>query len=183
LEPNAIKNVLSSIVEYEPCLIITNSCLKKSKLYKSYKDVLKKVIRVDPLFPIHHTLITTNIFKIELFNFNYSEKYIETNYGHMYAIMNSLTEKNSIYIFGKDKKIISIRKERAKYEGKLVNLEKKLQNYAKFLSKKFESPIVYVLIFVYYNIFNKYPVKIFKGNVIEILKKIRNSYKIYDSNR
>jgi glycosyltransferase involved in cell wall biosynthesis len=110
-------------------LVITFSDLPESKMYASYNALLKDALRYDKVFPVHHTLITSNVFLHSIFDIKAAHQHILTNYGHMYALMHALSESGSVFVFGSNESIITIREHRAEFQITPLNLEQKVTDY------------------------------------------------------
>lgn len=102
--PNAIEKVLSIIQTESPALIIAsdkayNPRLQTNSLFANYQEFLSHFSNIDPYYPLSHTLISTNIFKRNIYNESIATMRLPTNYAHMYAIMPSLSHNGKIYAF------------------------------------------------------------------------------------
>jgi len=124
LNKDAITTVLR-LIKDKPALIIGRSHMQESKLFSSYAEAIKYVLPFDPIFPIHHTLITSNIFSRQEFDIQIAEENLSTNYGHMYA-MTKIFSKGRIYVLGETDKLFRERDIRAEFFWTPHNLEDKL---------------------------------------------------------
>lgn len=168
---DGISNVLKLIEKQNSALIITNSVLTKSKYFLNYSEVLNYFVLRDPLFPIHHTLITCNIFLRNLFDIDKAYETIKTNYGHMYAIMRNLKKEQGVYIFGKKEKVIIIRERRAAFAEAPIGLEYKLIQYVNYIGSLYNNCMTKNFVWLFYKVINRLPLCGFI-NVVKKIKKL-----------
>lgn len=157
LNSNALNRVLTLLIHHNPGFVITESSYEESVLFDSYRNLLKTLLPRDPIFPVHHTLITRNIFPRSGFNEKIAKTYSHTNYGHMYGLIDHIAKCNGVFLYSYSDALIRIRKERAPFAETPNNLEKKLIAYARQLSTALGCPRVgtNVVIFYKYRFFYK----------------------------
>lgn len=89
--------ILDCLRDMRPALFI-NSARRPSygfippKLFKSYQEFLELCMRVNPQMILAHSLITANIFRSDCFNCDFALSKIETCYGHMYGMLEGMSE-------------------------------------------------------------------------------------------
>lgn len=123
------KNAVSSLLELiqrKPALIIAGSDFEESKFFHDYSELLRYALPFDPIFPVHHTLITANVFPREAFDMDVALARISTSYGHMYAIAKHLGTAKGVFLLGKNESAFMVRDVRAEFHWVPANLESKL---------------------------------------------------------
>lgn len=146
---NGISRLYEKILEVNSELIIVgeknyNPGIENSIKFNSIKNYIKYFTEANPKFLLDNTLITLNIFKKTLFNFNEAKKRIPTEYSLMYGICYGLLtghqENKSIYFLNEP--IIEVRKQRAKFAIEPKNLHQKQRDYLFYLSEIANAPIL-----------------------------------------
>jgi glycosyltransferase involved in cell wall biosynthesis len=125
ISKNAIKSLLE-MIQKKPALIIVGSEFEEPKEFPDYRSLLQYVLPMDPIFPVHHTLITANVFPREAFDVGVALEMISTSYGHMYAISSHLGKGKGFFLLGKNERAFTIRDVRAEFHWIPHNLENKL---------------------------------------------------------
>ena len=150
LKPGGVQRVFDSLSE-SPDLVIAESDFDKSMHFDSYRNLLLHTHDKDPVFPVHHTLITKNIFPKSNFNLEAAYQQIDTNYSHMYGLIDNLKQAKKIIVFSKNSSAFSVREQRAAFADPPSNLERKLIN----LNFEIADSIIYKRlktdIWLYYN--------------------------------
>lgn len=103
------------ILKSSPVSLLISGIGQGPKLvwYGTYTDFLR---RNNPRTILNHSLITCNIFKKEIFDPEIARSRRRTNFGHMYAILDSL--KNGAMICVTSAPIFNVRTNRAPFEKK-----------------------------------------------------------------
>lgn len=151
LQPKGIQLILKYL-ELKPDLIVAESTRQETEIFKSYVELLKKLVVSDPIFPVHQTLITRNIFKKEIFDMSFAQEMIHTNYAHLYGLINKLKKDCKIIVFSKSESAFSVRDIRADFSDPPINLEKKLVELNRFIAKEINYPRLATDIYLYYNV-------------------------------
>ena len=125
INKNAVASLLE-LIQKRPALIITGSDFEASKFFPDYSALLRYALPFDPIFLVHHTLITANVFPRDGFDVEIALERISTNYGHMYAIAELLGTGKGVFLLGKNESVFKMRDVRAEFDVKPVDLENKL---------------------------------------------------------
>lgn len=137
-----ISRVIGNIIKFNSALLIVreknyNIDLDNSMSFKTIRGYIKYFSRLKPNFLLDHTLISSNIFKKNIFDFNAARNKYSSEYSLMYGIISGLLADNkedkSIYFLNKP--IIEVRQQRAKFATEPKNLIKKQKDYLIYLSK------------------------------------------------
>jgi glycosyltransferase involved in cell wall biosynthesis len=147
--PGAIKSVLSAL-ESKPALLIVESEFCERIEATSYWDLLRKVLPVDPIFQVHHTLITKNIFPKSSFDFEFAISMVDSNFSHIYGLMSHLSNPGKVTVFSKWEPAFKVRTNRPPFEVEPVNLEKKLIKLAFDFSAALKASQLYRGTWMYY---------------------------------
>lgn len=123
-------NIILEKLKSNPALIIAISEFKETMEFKNYKRLLEYTTIANPMFPIHHTLITANIFPRQAFNIATARIRKPTSYGHMYAITNHIANAEGIIVLGKSESAIAVRDTRAEFDSPVPNIRWKLTKYS-----------------------------------------------------
>ncbi len=150
LNPKGIQRILKYL-ELKPDLIVAESARQETEIFKSYIELLEKLTVSDPIFPVHQTLITRNIFKKEIFDMSFAKKMIHTNYAHLYGLISKLKKDCKIIVISKNESAFSVRDIRAEFADPPINLEKKLVELNRFIAKEINYPKLATDIYLYYN--------------------------------
>jgi len=151
---DGIQQVVDVLEALSPSLVITTSSLRQSSYYQDYRHLLLDVSGADPLFPVHHTLITANIFARTLFGVETALQKRSTNYGHMYALLRGLRSGGSVYCFGNAKPVIAVRQTRAPFALEPLNLKRKLIEYQSAVARTFGVPYLALYVRLFYYLLN-----------------------------
>lgn len=125
ISKNAVASLLE-LIKQKPALIIAGSDLEESRSFPDYSALLRYALPRDPIFPVHHTLITANVFPKDGFDIEIASERISTSYGHMYAITEHLGTGKRVFLLGKNESAFKTRDVRAEFHWIPVNLENKL---------------------------------------------------------
>jgi glycosyltransferase involved in cell wall biosynthesis len=119
-------STLLELLRQNPALIIAGSDFSETRSFHDYAALLRYALSFDPIFPVHHTLITANIFPRKSFDMEVAKARISTSYGHMYAISEHLGTGKGILLLGKHESLFRIRDVRADFHWIPIKLEAKL---------------------------------------------------------
>ena len=150
LNPGGIHRVMDAI-EKDFDFLITESNMEHSLRFDSYKILLEYLHIADPIFPVHHTLITKNVFPRTAFDINYAMSKLDTNYSHMYGLINHLKISKSLYIFSKIESAFTTRTERAPFAETPTQLEKKLVKLSACIAEQIGYKRLWLNTWLYYN--------------------------------
>lgn len=128
--PGSISRILSAL-EQRPALLIVESDFPERIEAGSYREFLHKVLPRDPIFQVHHTLITKNVFPRAAFDLKFAEDRLASNYAHMYGLMPHLARDGRVVLFSKAESAFRVRDERAPFADPPTNLENKLVQLAR----------------------------------------------------
>lgn len=148
--PGALDRVLSAL-ECKPALLIVESEFVEYIEAESYSDLLKKALPLDPIFQVHHTLITKNIFPKSAFDLDFAKSKLDTNYSHIYGLLSHLSKPGKAAVFSKNEAAFKIRKVRPAFAVQPVNLERKLIQLSLDFSKALNIYQLYLGTWMYYN--------------------------------
>lgn len=128
IRPDGIDNVIDTLRIYPAALLIVGLQKERSVYFPNYQEFIAGV-PTEQL--VHHTLITCNIFKKELFDCSVARKY-RRDYGAMRAIMRSLKHQvGTVYLT--DLPIIKIRENRAPFGEKTGPIRIMQISYLRYL--------------------------------------------------
>jgi glycosyltransferase involved in cell wall biosynthesis len=125
INPGGVRRVIEALAQ-DPDLVIAESSSAATKSYDSYKALLQHVRDQDPVFPVHHTLITKNIFPKSKFDLALAQDTVQTNYGHMYGLVESLKSARKIIVLSAQDSAFHVRDVRAEFADPPTKLEDKL---------------------------------------------------------
>lgn len=125
MNPGGVRRVIEALAQ-EPDLVIAESNFAATKAFESYKALLQHVSDQDPVFPVHHTLITKNIFPRSKFDLPLAQGTVQTNYGHMYGLVESLKSATKVIVLSAQESAFHVRDVRAEFADPPTNLEDKL---------------------------------------------------------
>ncbi len=125
ISKNAVNSLLE-LIQRKPALIIAGSDFEESKFFHDYSALLSYALPLDPIFPVHHTLITANVFPRDGFDAEVASDRLSTSYGHMYAITEHLGTGKRVFLLGKNESAFKTRDVRAEFHWVPVDLENKL---------------------------------------------------------
>jgi glycosyltransferase involved in cell wall biosynthesis len=180
LHNSALEKLLRIIREYDPALIIVRDGeygnLKESGLFDNYGRFVKYICRIQPNYIIAHTLITSNVFQRNIFDLQVAQKFIMTNYGHMYAIAGNLKKSGKVFV--SVDKVFKVREQRAKFAQAPKNLRLKLIRYLVYLGETHRSPELKVFAYRFFlieDIFINIPKRYIKKILIFLGIKINRA--------
>jgi glycosyltransferase involved in cell wall biosynthesis len=134
LVEHAVERLLE-LLNKRPALVIAASSFRETRRYSDYADLLQNVLPLDPVFPVHHTLITTNVFPKANFNVSIAKERIATDYGLSYAILTSMREGDGIILLSQNDSLFNIRDVRAQFHWVPIRLDAKLICFCSYLSE------------------------------------------------
>jgi glycosyltransferase involved in cell wall biosynthesis len=133
--PGAIAKILDFLTQ-QPALLIVESDFERRIEAQTYRDFLHEVLPLDPIFQVHHTLITKNVFPRNKFDLDFAETRLPTNYAHMYGLLTHLSQgQGKVIAFSKKESAFRVRDERAPFAENPSNLEAKLVQLARDFSE------------------------------------------------
>ena len=93
---------LLQVLRYEkPDLVILDGEDHVPSFYPDYSSCVRDMrIKKRNRFSLTHTLITANVFKIQLFDMPYACRRLGTDYPHMFGFMKKLTQKGTVAVLG-----------------------------------------------------------------------------------
>lgn len=141
LLPGGIDKIMSFLGEVPAFLILIGldfnpkNKFSRDKLFPSYKDFVSSVPKN---ILLDHGMITTNIFRRDIFNIPVAEKNLPSEFGHLYAIRDQLDKYGAVYLYNKP--VIRIRTHNYHFlEYKavlyLINLSKVYRGITPFIIK------------------------------------------------
>jgi glycosyltransferase involved in cell wall biosynthesis len=135
----------------------------------SYLSLLKKVFIQDPIFQVHHTLITRNIFRRKIFDLEFAAKMLHTNYAHIYGLLHSLAkDDNRVVVFSKSESAFEVRVNRAPFAETPTGLERKLVQLSKDYSVAMGDYQLYNATWIFFNI--RFLYKLIYGKTLKRLR-------------
>lgn len=149
-------SLLLKLITKKPALIIAGSEFEESMSFEDYSSLLRHVLPFDPIFPVHHTLITANVFPKASFDITVAVERLHTNYGHMYAIAKHLGQGKGVFLMGKKERVFTIRDTRAEFHWTPVNLQNKLLDFCFYLSDLLGIKKLKVNVWLFYRAFRIY---------------------------
>lgn len=95
LEAGAVGRVLSVLSAERPALLILRDGLLEAgagedRAYADYGACIREEMKRAASFALSHTLITSNVFRKDVFDLNVATSMLHTNYAHMYGLLNGL---------------------------------------------------------------------------------------------
>ncbi len=145
--PGAVLHVLETVASPEPpdLLICFDTNyevrLARPQRFPSYRDYASACAAANPHALIEHTLVSSNVFRTDLFDQATAEATLATDYSHMYAVLTSLAAQGgSIHVT--DQPVITVRKNRAPAVDGVwpTNLEKSWLEYLNWQKNLFKIP-------------------------------------------
>jgi len=109
----------------------------ESRLFNTYGELVDSIAKINPHFLLAHTLITSNIFKREIFDIPFAYRNISSNYGHMYAMLVNLI--NGGHIFFLNDPIFIVRQSRAEFSETPKLLGIKQAKYLHYIGKTYNN--------------------------------------------
>lgn len=150
LRPNGIRRVVAAL-ENAPDFLIVESDFEQTATYPSYRQLLQAAAERDPIFPVHHTLITRNIFPKSGFDLAAARNNLPTSYCHMYAVLEHISNAASIAVLSKLDAAISVRDVRPDFADPPSNLEAKLVQLSRRIAEAVHYPPLRTDIWLFYN--------------------------------
>ena len=141
IEKDGIDNVMDTLRVYPVSLLIVG--IRKEEPI-SFKNCTRFITGVPTELLVHHTLITCNIFKKELFDYERARKYWR-NYGAMRTIMRSLEWKGGT-IYLTDLPVIKIRENRAPFNENTGPIRIMQLSYLRYLGLSYSRILSYIYI-------------------------------------
>lgn len=95
IEPGAVVRILKLLSGKHPDLVILRdgiqgSDVKEETIYPDYGACVREEMRGTEGFALAHTLITSNVFRKDVFNMERAAAMAYTNYSHMYGLLSGL---------------------------------------------------------------------------------------------
>lgn len=149
LNPGGVRRVLESLQE-APDLLIAESNFRQTMRFDSYRDLLLYVSQQDPIFPVHHTLITKNVFPKAAFDLVFAQEKLPTNYAHMYGMLEHLKQADKIMVLSAQDSAFHVRDVRAEFADPPTNLEDKLIELNRRIAEALDYPPLATDIWLYY---------------------------------
>jgi glycosyltransferase involved in cell wall biosynthesis len=149
LNRGGVHRVFETLKE-TPGLLIAESAFKQTMRFDSYCNLLQHMSEIDPVFPVHHTLITRNVFPRTGFDIAYAQENIQTNYGHMYGMIAHLKTAHNIVVLSAQESAFHVRKVRAAFAEPPTNLEDKLIELNRRIAEELHYPPLSKEIWLYY---------------------------------
>ncbi len=100
IEVGGVEKLITQLVAEAPELIILDHVLNEPRLYPSYKSCLLNEMKQTLDFPLHHTLITANVFKKEIFDIPYAHTKLGLEYAQMFGLMRNSNTFKKIIVMG-----------------------------------------------------------------------------------
>jgi len=146
LNPGALAHVLAALQEPKLALLILldtgyDSRLSRPARFGSYRDFAAECARVNPHVLVQHTLLTSNVFLTERFDFAAAEAAAQTNYPHMYGLLTGLLKQGGEVVVS-DFPAITIRERRAPAVDGVwpTNLERSWRDFLTWQKQQFNLP-------------------------------------------
>ncbi len=141
---NALSTIFDIVNRADPVLITVGNGrygdINKTRTFEDYSAFLCHVLKAQPNYLIANTLITSNIFAKDVFDLEVATRYLNTNYGHMYAIVGNLSKGGKVHLSIEN--IFKVRDQRAPFSTKLRFLRFKLVGYLWQLGRIYkDSPV------------------------------------------
>lgn len=149
LNPGGVRRVLEALKQ-APGLLIAESNFGQTMKFDSYRDLLQHVSAQDPIFPVHHTLITKNVFPKARFDLAYAQEMLPTNYAHMYGMVEHLKSARDILVLSAPESAFHVRDVRAEFADPPSNLEDKLIGLNRAIAAALNLPALRTDIWLYY---------------------------------
>lgn len=91
LEPNGVRRTLDILASLNPTLLIfTEEKELRSSCYQDYRTAVASERMKPADFVLHNTLISRNVFKKSVFDFEFAERMMQSSFAHMFGIMKNL---------------------------------------------------------------------------------------------
>jgi glycosyltransferase involved in cell wall biosynthesis len=146
INPYALEHVLTALRAEKPGLMIvldTNypAKLKRPARFASFRDLSAECSRVDLHLLAEHSLITSNIYRTEVFDKAFSEAMMHTFYAHMYGLVHGLAKRGGSVYLPADP-VITVRQRRAAaVDGVWPDIiEKAWVDYLTWMKRKLDVP-------------------------------------------
>lgn len=149
LRPQGIRRVLTRL-QSSPEFLIVDSDLDQSGTFASYRQLLDATSKRDPIFPVHHTLITRNVFPKDGFDLDVARKNLPTSYCHMYAVLNHLVAATRIVVLSKHDSVITVRDVRPAFAEPPSGLDRKLIQLNRSIAEALHYPRLGTDVWLYY---------------------------------
>lgn len=133
-----------------PALLIVESDFSQEFRASSYAALQRRIRWHDPVFLVHHTLITKNIFPRAAFDSDFATRTVASNYAHMYGLMHHLSRAGTVVLFGRGDAAFRVRDQRAPCDQLPENLEHKLVRLARDFAASLEFRGMYWAMLLYY---------------------------------
>ena len=99
IEEGALTRVRDLLIQDSPALVVFdgNDALE-TRRYPDYRGCLRDEMIRQRMFPIMHSLITTNVFLKESFDMSLARAKSHTNYGHMFGLVSGLRKGGAVTV-------------------------------------------------------------------------------------
>jgi glycosyltransferase involved in cell wall biosynthesis len=146
INADALERVVQTLQNVDLALMInldTNyqAVLKRPCQFASFRDFATECARLNPHLLAEHSLITSNIFRTEVFDQALAEATMSTSYAHMYGLASGLIKKGGA-VYLPDFPVVTVRARRAPAVDGVWpgNLEKAWVDYLNWLKKEADLP-------------------------------------------
>ena len=147
--PGSLARICAEL-QNAPALLIVESDFEQQFRATCYADLLRRVLWHDPVFLVHHTLITKNIFPRAGFDTDFATRKLATSYAHMYGLLSHLCQTGAVVLFSRDESAFRVREQRAPFDQVPQNLERKLVRLARDFAAALRFPGMFWAVLLYY---------------------------------
>lgn len=118
LETGGIVRILELLTSLQPALLILlageqRQAVADEVIYSDYGACVRESMKRDESFALSHTLITSNVFRRDIFDLDEGAAMLYTNYAHMYGLVGGLKRGGRVVVKAR---VIRTRARRAQFD-------------------------------------------------------------------
>ena len=141
VQEGGVLYAVTTLLREQPALsVLTTSREKGVVKYADYAECLRHEMQTQEIFPLAHTLITSNVFRREVFDLPLAQSLLYTSYAHMYGLMAGLRKGGKVLVLGG---VLSVRPCRAQFDQWPFALCVKQAIYLVYIARCFRAPCLY----------------------------------------
>ncbi|MCX7818244.1 MAG: glycosyltransferase family 2 protein [Kiritimatiellae bacterium] len=145
LQPGAIRTVLDWLRRHDPGLLLLFDArypraLPRPAVYSDYRSFAADCVRRDPAALTEHTLLSSNVVRVDCYDAAFARASLETDFPHMFGMIRGLRRTGAPVVVP-DAPVIMTREDRPPPpDGRWVPIDRKWRDYLSWLRAELELP-------------------------------------------